>query len=203
MYLNVFPPFIRRGTISRLLPWAISSFPEKWLNLKYISLSTEQFFFFNSRSLLKRGKNKKKWQNCFAWKRTSWSYAFFFIQGCSFTHSGTTGVLTSPDYPSKYSGDSDCTYRISGITGKGIILTFSAFDVEKSLNCGFDYLEVSILSVSYFLPTIYFSQMFGVKWHRKKLQTEKYTRLSRSTCVTTLQRSNNFGAKNNGLYGSV
>lgn len=63
-------------------------------------------------------------------------------EGCSFTHSGTTGVLTSPGYPSKYSDDSDCTYRISGITGKGIILTFSAFDVESSFQCGYDYLEV-------------------------------------------------------------
>ena len=128
---------------------------------------------------------------------------FFFIKGCSFIYSGTTGVLTSPDYPSKYSDDSDCTYRIGGITGKGIILTFSAFDVERSFQCGFDYLEVSIVSVSYILPTIYFSQMFGVKWHRKNYRQKNMRVYRSSTCVPTLQRSNNFGAKNNGLYGRV
>ncbi|XP_069077874.1 embryonic protein UVS.2-like [Pleurodeles waltl] len=51
------------------------------------------------------------------------------------------GSLNSPNYPSQYPSNTDCSYlmRTSGLP---MLLTFSAFDIESSKNCEADYVTV-------------------------------------------------------------
>ena len=58
--------------------------------------------------------------------------------------SSPSGVLTSPNYPSDYGNNIDCSYRVSlGENSSAVVvINFTDFDVEFHSTCDFDYIEV-------------------------------------------------------------
>eukprot|EP00795_Rhopilema_esculentum_P012879 gene12879-3629_t len=65
--------------------------------------------------------------------------------GCNSTLNGTSGTLTSPDYPLKYPDNQNCLTKITVPMGKVIKLEFATFFLEKAdqyNNCIFDYVEI-------------------------------------------------------------
>ncbi|XP_030058297.1 embryonic protein UVS.2-like [Microcaecilia unicolor] len=60
---------------------------------------------------------------------------------CSSLLSGTTGSLSSANYPSVYSPNSNCVWMIR-LPGNKVLLQFDAFDVQSSPGCISDYLRV-------------------------------------------------------------
>ena len=52
------------------------------------------------------------------------------------------GVLTSPNYPSKYPNNHKKTKAIEGGPGTVLVLEFTAFDIESHASCRFDYLKI-------------------------------------------------------------
>ena len=74
------------------------------------------------------------------------------ILGCGeLENFGSAGVLTSPNWPSDYENNLDCSYTISvgkELTNR-VVLKFIFFEIEPHENCRFDYLEVSCLCFGY------------------------------------------------------
>uniref|UniRef100_A0A3B4AL78 Uncharacterized protein n=1 Tax=Periophthalmus magnuspinnatus TaxID=409849 RepID=A0A3B4AL78_9GOBI len=59
--------------------------------------------------------------------------------GCGGTLRGQSGVITTPNYPSEYNNNADCTWTILAEPGDTIALVFSDFQLEDD----YDLLEVS------------------------------------------------------------
>jgi hypothetical protein len=53
-----------------------------------------------------------------------------------------TGVIRSPFFPDPYPSDRQCLYHIVLPQGNLVQLQFDYFDVEGSIDCTYDYLEV-------------------------------------------------------------
>ncbi|XP_061178089.1 cubilin-like [Saccostrea echinata] len=68
--------------------------------------------------------------------RATWTTA------CGGTFSEPEGTFNSPSYPNAYPANKECLYTINQPLGSVITLTFSAFDLEGSSNCIYDYLTV-------------------------------------------------------------
>ena len=66
----------------------------------------------------------------------------FSFQACDVTLKGPFGTVTSPGYPAKYPNNKTCHTTITAPKGKIIILNFSTFQLEHSLTCYFDYVEL-------------------------------------------------------------
>ncbi|XP_041458355.1 cubilin-like [Lytechinus variegatus] len=62
--------------------------------------------------------------------------------GCGGIVSGTSGVITSPNFPNDYNHDDHCAWRIDAPVGETITYTFTSFDIETHPNCGYDYLSI-------------------------------------------------------------
>nr|XP_033784662.1 astacin-like metalloendopeptidase [Geotrypetes seraphini] len=60
---------------------------------------------------------------------------------CSTLLSDTTGSLSSANYPSEYSPNSNCVWLIR-LPNRKVLLQFTAFDVQSSPGCVSDYLRV-------------------------------------------------------------
>ncbi|MEE6499024.1 hypothetical protein FKM82_003291 [Ascaphus truei] len=60
---------------------------------------------------------------------------------CRSVLTGTSGILTSGNYPSAYPNDSSCVWLIR-IQSDKVFLQFNAFDVQSSKNCASDYIKV-------------------------------------------------------------
>ena len=58
-------------------------------------------------------------------------------------HEADTGNLTSPNYPGNYDNYTDCRQVIKVSDGSKVRLTFTAFDIESTLNCMYDRVVVS------------------------------------------------------------
>ena len=61
---------------------------------------------------------------------------------CGRTLVAETGVLTSPDYPSNYPHNRNCTWTITVPANHQISLNFTTFRLESHYRCQYDYLEI-------------------------------------------------------------
>ena len=68
-------------------------------------------------------------------------YIQFFMLGCGGSYGGTSGSISSPNYPNPYGFNEDCRYTIQSSNGKSITLTFVDFNTEG----GFDFVTVGYL----------------------------------------------------------
>ncbi|XP_069824180.1 astacin-like metalloendopeptidase [Dendropsophus ebraccatus] len=68
--------------------------------------------------------------------------ASYGLVDCGGTYTMDNGTVTSPLYPYPYPNLSDCFTAIWAPEGYQIVLNFTAFDVEYSSSCLFDYLLV-------------------------------------------------------------
>ena len=65
--------------------------------------------------------------------------------GGYYVYGRSRGVLRSPNYPSNYPDNSNCTWTIAGWIGITLQLNFTAFSVRGvSGNCTDDYVEVNV-----------------------------------------------------------
>lgn len=61
---------------------------------------------------------------------------------CGGRYSKPNGVIRSPNYPDHYPNQKDCVWIIEAQNKHRIRLTINAFELEKHMSCGFDYLEI-------------------------------------------------------------
>ncbi|KAM5163755.1 CUB and sushi domain-containing protein 1 [Mantella aurantiaca] len=72
----------------------------------------------------------------------SWDFPSPFCRAegsCGGTLRGTSGIITSPHFPSEYENNADCTWTILAEPGDTIALVFTDFQLEE----GYDFLEIS------------------------------------------------------------
>ncbi|XP_063297188.1 CUB and sushi domain-containing protein 1 [Pelobates fuscus] len=72
----------------------------------------------------------------------SWDFPSPFCRAegaCGGTLRGTSGVISSPHFPSEYENNADCTWTILAEPGDTIALIFTDFQMEE----GYDFLEIS------------------------------------------------------------
>lgn len=72
------------------------------------------------------------------------SCPFFLGSGCSETFDKKDFFLRSPNYPSNYTDDTECNYRILRHNKRvcALKVTFASFSLEESVNCKSDYFVV-------------------------------------------------------------
>ncbi|VDI21612.1 cubilin, partial [Mytilus galloprovincialis] len=70
------------------------------------------------------------------------SFLFRQSKGNSIVVTNTSGIITSPNYPSDYNNDLDCEYIIKSPTKQPITLVFEDFDIEDDDDCTKDYVSV-------------------------------------------------------------
>lgn len=66
-----------------------------------------------------------------------------FVQGCGGTLTTASGGFSSPNYPLPYHANAECYWKIRSSQGSQLLLSFSAFHLESSTSCTYDYLAVS------------------------------------------------------------
>ncbi|XP_071787824.1 cubilin-like isoform X2 [Asterias amurensis] len=66
----------------------------------------------------------------------------YSASSCGGIVSGSSGVITSPNFPQNYDHDDHCAWLIQAPTGTTVTLTFTSFDVETHPKCQYDYLSV-------------------------------------------------------------
>ena len=69
----------------------------------------------------------------------------YLSTGCSGTPqniNGTSGVITSPNYPGNYDSNQRCVWRITVPSGMGVRLSFTSFNLESTSSCNYDYVEI-------------------------------------------------------------
>nr|CAD7455080.1 unnamed protein product [Timema tahoe] len=64
------------------------------------------------------------------------------IPGCGGVLTGPSGSFSSPNHPDTYRENMECEWKIQLPVGERIELTFTAFSLEDSHSCKFDYVEV-------------------------------------------------------------
>ncbi|XP_075454326.1 CUB and sushi domain-containing protein 1 [Ascaphus truei] len=72
----------------------------------------------------------------------SWDFPSPFCRAegaCGGTLRGTSGIMSSPHFPSEYENNADCTWTILAEPGDTIALIFTDFQMEE----GYDFLEIS------------------------------------------------------------
>ncbi|XP_053315605.1 CUB and sushi domain-containing protein 1 [Spea bombifrons] len=72
----------------------------------------------------------------------SWDFPAPFCRAegaCGGTLRGTSGIISSPHFPSEYENNADCTWTILAEPGDTIALVFTDFQMEE----GYDFLEIS------------------------------------------------------------
>jgi len=61
----------------------------------------------------------------------------------------SSGFILSPNFPNDYTSETDCTKVIKSRPGKVLEVFFNAFEVEASLSCSFDLLNITIGNETY------------------------------------------------------
>ncbi|XP_013175197.1 PREDICTED: cubilin-like [Papilio xuthus] len=64
------------------------------------------------------------------------------ITGCGGTLTSANGSISSPNYPNNYNENAECFYRIVTSAGSRIRISFTDLDLEKTLHCMDDYVEI-------------------------------------------------------------
>ena len=62
--------------------------------------------------------------------------------GCGGNLIGTVGSFSSPGHPNNYPHGVTCDWYITVEPGMVIRLTFNTFNLERSANCQYDYVEI-------------------------------------------------------------
>ena len=57
---------------------------------------------------------------------------------------GNTGYIASPNHPNKYPKNTSCLWNITVESGYAVNLTIKAFDLEKTVGCTADFLQIRI-----------------------------------------------------------
>ncbi|PVD35988.1 hypothetical protein C0Q70_02958 [Pomacea canaliculata] len=68
--------------------------------------------------------------------------AEYKIATCGGRIFSVNGSITSPNYPSNYESNSNCSWLVYGPVGHYLTFTFNAFNLESSTNCTNDFVEV-------------------------------------------------------------
>ena len=72
-----------------------------------------------------------------------YSICFIFSATCGGRFAGTSGTITSPNYPNSYDTNADCTWVVEGPAGHYLTFTFTQFTTESAQNCtSADYVEI-------------------------------------------------------------
>ena len=61
---------------------------------------------------------------------------------CGGTFNGTSGNLTSPNYPGTYPNKAKCDYTIIVPFGYTMELKLNSLDIEFDSNCDYDFMEI-------------------------------------------------------------
>lgn len=61
---------------------------------------------------------------------------------CGGNYFTATGVIRSPNYPEDYPNNKECVWIIEAQEKHRIILKINHFELESSLTCMYDYLEI-------------------------------------------------------------
>ncbi|XP_072933024.1 cubilin-like [Epargyreus clarus] len=64
------------------------------------------------------------------------------LYGCGGTLTGSSGSITSPNYPNAYNENCECFYKIVVSSGSRIRLSFADLQLERSTDCTDDYVEI-------------------------------------------------------------
>ncbi len=67
---------------------------------------------------------------------------FYAASSCGGVVSGSSGVITSPNFPQNYDHNDHCAWLIQAPPGTTVTLTFTSFDIELHPKCQYDYLSV-------------------------------------------------------------
>ena len=68
---------------------------------------------------------------------------FIHLATCGGRLSGTSGTITSPNYPQSYGTNVDCNWVVEGPAGHFLTFTFTEFNTESAENCTTaDYIEI-------------------------------------------------------------
>ena len=67
----------------------------------------------------------------------------WYVEGCGGKLFHPEGIITSPNYPKKYSHEVTCVWEINADYGYQIVATVTDLDIEGSQSCEYDYLEFS------------------------------------------------------------
>ncbi|XP_071947844.1 A disintegrin and metalloproteinase with thrombospondin motifs 16-like [Antedon mediterranea] len=73
--------------------------------------------------------------------------------GCDSVYTSEIGSLSSPNYPSNYPANTDCSNYIVAPPGKRISISFTAFDIEYHPRCGYDNVRINDFEAYY---TVYY-----------------------------------------------
>lgn len=75
----------------------------------------------------------------------SYQATFIFVNdtyNCGGQYYAETGYIRTPNYPAKYPRNKECIWIIEAKNKHLITLSFTAFQLEKSPKCAYDYLEI-------------------------------------------------------------
>lgn len=62
--------------------------------------------------------------------------------GCEHKINSVSGVITSPNWPDKYTSRKECTWEIITTPGHRVKLAFNELDIEQHQECAYDHLEL-------------------------------------------------------------
>lgn len=66
----------------------------------------------------------------------------FFLATCGTTLSSKSGTIESPNYPSNYNANVDCTSIVQAGPDEVVTITFTDFNLESNSNCRYDYVRL-------------------------------------------------------------
>ncbi|XP_072917600.1 bone morphogenetic protein 1-like [Hemitrygon akajei] len=62
--------------------------------------------------------------------------------GCEHKINSVSGIITSPNWPDKYTSRKECTWEIVTTPGHRVKLAFNELDIEQHQECAYDHLEL-------------------------------------------------------------
>ncbi|XP_069771614.1 bone morphogenetic protein 1a [Narcine bancroftii] len=62
--------------------------------------------------------------------------------GCEQKINSVSGIITSPNWPDKYTSRKECTWEITTTPGHRVKLAFNELDIEQHQECAYDHLEL-------------------------------------------------------------
>lgn len=73
-----------------------------------------------------------------------WAELFIFSSGvkCGGILSAPSGNISSPNFPSLYPFNIDCSWLIVVAEGSSVLLTFHHFELEYHTSCAYDYIRI-------------------------------------------------------------
>lgn len=73
---------------------------------------------------------------------TNLKLMFIFLVCGDVLNFDSHGILSSPGSPGKYPANRDCFWTLNATPGNRIQLNFYSLQLERHINCSYDYLEV-------------------------------------------------------------